>query len=271
MVNYVTKKRPNGFWNDIAKRNEEVYRILTEAQPELASQNRIEVMNAILTMPADKGMYFKILGLSSLFSKRYASEDNTTPSSFSIIKFFDQAYQQKTGDKSLFDLSEKEHLHSWDKKVGSLDDHLKNYKNLREAVYHSLTEANPAFGSTNPAEIINAFKNMPCGLIGYFRTLGMDRIADTTLVNRNSLVAYGIFDHEYQVRTRNPSLFDKTQKYHLNVDENSELCVEKEIQFKIAAGDLEKTLTKLQKERSKLVAFAHWDDRPIILRQDYKP
>ncbi|PIN86428.1 hypothetical protein COV19_05080 [Candidatus Woesearchaeota archaeon CG10_big_fil_rev_8_21_14_0_10_44_13] len=89
-----------------------VYYALTSNNPSLSSNCRNVVIEGIKNLPLDLAKYFMKIGLRGLMSNEIACRGKAD-SPLAILKIFDKVYRQKTGDASLFDLSQKEHLHRW--------------------------------------------------------------------------------------------------------------------------------------------------------------
>jgi hypothetical protein len=194
-----------------------VYYALARNNPQLASKDRKEVVEGIKGISKDLARYLKSIGLCGLML--YAFEKERINSPLAVLEVFDTVYQQKTGDSSLFDLTQKEHLHEWGDTFYAPHSYWHNPVNVERAVYHILTENNPQLASKDRNKVIEDIKNFP-GPKGYFYKLGLASVMRQGPEKRKQdlpLAILEIFDRVYQRKTGNPSLFDKTQENYLEV------------------------------------------------------
>jgi len=147
-------------------------------------------------------------------------------SPLTVLKVFDRVYQRKTGDSSLFDLSQQHHLHKWGDNFRAPCSYWQNSSNVEEAVYHTLTENNPQLASIDREDVIGSIKNLPPNLQDYLSNIGLLGLMTASFAKgkRGSpLVVLEVFDGVYQRKTGDSSLFDKTQKYYLEFDAQNRL------------------------------------------------
>jgi len=195
-----------------------VYYSLTSNNPQLGSSVRSDVIGGIKKLPYNLRDYFyniRLAGLMSVFKK---GERN---SPLIILKIFDCVYQKRTGDNSLFDLGEREHLHPWGDNFIAQKRFWRDYKNVRSAVYHILTENHHELASESRMEVTREIKNLPSNLSDYFFGIGLCSLMFRGLKKGDKgspLVVLKIFDDVWQEKTGNKSLFDKTQEIYLETD-----------------------------------------------------
>ena len=207
-------KASNSYWQNSANVEEAVYHILTENNPVLASSNREKVIKSIKCLPSNLVYYLYDIGLSGLMANAFVKGKMCSP--LAVLEVFDRAYRNKTGDKSLFDLTQKEHLHRWGDKFQLPHFYWRNEDNKEEAVYHILTENHPLLAYTNRRKVIEGIKNLPSGLSDYFYRLFSNLMNTFEKGEEGSpLAVLKIFDKVYQRKAGDKSLFDKTQDCYL--------------------------------------------------------
>lgn len=217
---------PNAYWKNPVNVENAVYHVLTENNAILVSTNRAEVISGIKKLPLNLKEYFISLGLSGLMSRGFEKGDQDSP--LTVLKAFDRAYQRETRDVSLFDLSQAEHLHEWGDYLESgkkMKVHFvpqRNPHDIETAVYHELTERNPQLASHERAEVVLGLLNLRSHLTKYFSSIGLVWVIRNTLPHP-SIAILEAFDRVYQRETRDTSLFDRTQKYHLAITSRNRL------------------------------------------------
>jgi len=193
-----------------------VYYALIFHNPRLASTDRTGVIECVKNLPTNLNRYLYSIGLGGLM---VAFEKENKNSPFAVLEIFDNAYQRKTGDKSLFDLNQKNHLHIWGDNFKAPRSYWQNPINVEGAIYHILTENNPKLASIERAEVIEGVKNLPTNLTRYLHSIGLGglMINASGKENKNSpLAVLEIFDKVYQRKTGDKSLFDLNQEKHLH-------------------------------------------------------
>ena len=217
-------RTPQSYWKNPANVEEAIYHTLIEYNPQLASTRREEVIQGIKNLPTNLKEYFCSIGLGGLMVAAFGKGKQGSP--LAVLEVFDRVYQKKTDNVSLFDLSQKEHLHMWGDNFMAPQSYWKNSDNVEEAVYHTLTENNQKLSSENRKEVIETIKNLPVNLQKYFASIGLGglmAIAFGKGKNGSPLAVLEVFDQVYQRKTRDASLFDKTRKYHLEFDKINRL------------------------------------------------
>ncbi len=187
-----------------------IYYALTFHNPKLASLNRTEVVHGIRTLPQCLSPYFARIGIGGVMM--HALEN----SPLSVLQAFDRVYQRKTGDVSMFDLSQPEHMHEWSDFKAS-QAYWQDPLRAEKAVYHTLSENNPLLKSTNRAEVIQGLKVLPRNLGAYFTTLGLSGL-QSRKHQTSEFAILKAFDRTYQRITGDASLFDQTQQLCLRVN-----------------------------------------------------
>ena len=81
---------------------------MTENNQNLSSENREEVIETIKNLPVNLQKYFSNIGLGGLMEMAFGKGKKGSP--LAVLEVFDQVYQKKTGDASLFDKRQKYHL-----------------------------------------------------------------------------------------------------------------------------------------------------------------
>jgi len=183
-----------------------VYYALTSNNKQLASNDRKEVVHGLINLPLYHRGYFINIGLGGLIR---------VDSYFIVLELFDKAYQTKTGDKSLFDLNQKPHLHLWDKIFHVPAHYWDNPSNVELAVYHTLTEDYPKLTPNDRKEVVMVHLILPNHVVTYLSGLGISTLMRS--LNHSKLAVLRIFDMAYQRETGDASLFDNTKQYHLEV------------------------------------------------------
>ncbi|MEK6926554.1 MAG: hypothetical protein AABW50_04725 [Nanoarchaeota archaeon] len=208
---------PQRYWKNRKNVRRAIYHVLTEEHPSLKSESRKEVVRTIEQLPSNLRNYFEKLGLGGLMENAFKMGKKQSP--LSVLKEFDREYQQTTKEPSLFDLSQRIHLHEWEIGGNAPQRYWENRKNVRRAVYHTLTEEHIFLGSNDREKVVMAIRQLPPNLSNYFREKGLYGLMQSkSQGNLNSpLKILKIFDEEYQQRTREVSLFDRGQKNYINV------------------------------------------------------
>jgi riboflavin synthase len=200
-----------------------VYCALTHHNSQLASTNRAEVIQGIKDLPINLKDYLHHIGLGGLMVHAFEKEEQGSP--LAVLKAFDKIYQQKTGDEhSLFDLSQKLHLHGWGDNFEAPNHYWQDPSNVETAVYHTLTETNSKLASTNRAEVIQGIKDLPTNLKNYLYNIGLNGLMIHGFEKEEQGSPKAVlkaFDRAYQRKTGDVSLFDQTQPYHLEFDSNN--------------------------------------------------
>ena len=194
-----------------------VYHALTSKHLKLASNNRQTVVEGIKNLPFNLKDHFHSLGLNGLMI--HAFEKGKQGSPLAVLEVFDRAYRRKTEDVSLFDLTQKDHLHKWGDNFNAPRSYWQNPANVEEAIYHTLTENHPELASQGREEVVQGIKNLPRDLFNYFRSLGLGGLMAKAFEKgkQNSpLAVLEVFDRVYQKNNNDASLFDLTQKKHLH-------------------------------------------------------
>jgi len=203
---------PREYWRNPKTILAAVYHLLTEDKPRLASGDRSEVIEGIKNLPGNLFEYLGSLGIGGMMANWPKNLREWSPSV--VLNIFDQAYQEKTGDKSLFDLNESKHIHKWGEGFMVPQNFWKQKSNVREAVYHELTENNPKLVSNDRTIVIQNLKCLPYGLSDYFKSLSLGGLMAQAFgkgKNGSPLDILRVFDEVYQERTGDKSLFDQTQ------------------------------------------------------------
>jgi len=204
--------------------NSLVYYALKYHNPQLASSNRKEVIEGIKGLPSNLGDYLYSIGLDGLMQNAFEKGKKNSP--LAVLEVFDGVYQRKTGDVSLFDLSQDEHVHKWGDNFSAPQSYWQNQANVKEAVYHTLTENCPELASQNRKEVIEGIKGLPIKLKDYFSSLKLSGLMQMGLGEEKKdspLAVLEVFDQVYQEKTGNPSLFDKTQGDYLEIGTRNRL------------------------------------------------
>ena len=161
--------------------------------------------------------YLTIIGLDGLFQK--PEDDGGGCSPHNVFGLFDNAYRRKTGDASLFDLTQKEHLHRWSDVFNARLNYWQNPENVDEAVYHLLTEGNPLLASRERKTVVNAMHHFPTSVQKYFKTLGLGPVMGGAFETHESTTGiFNVFNKIYMRITADKSLFDASEPYHLKFD-----------------------------------------------------
>jgi len=206
-------KAPQSYWKNKSNVEEAVYHLLTENQPKLLSNDRDEVIKQIKDWPNKLAEYFDKFKLTSIMHTAL----NGSP--IRILEVFDRVYQRKTGNKSIFDLNQKEHLHRWDVAGHAPIDYWQDKSKVEEAIYHRLNEDNPIMVSNNRSKIVECINSFPQNLTEYFYSIGFSGLIMTAFENEkrgSPLAILEVFDKVYQRETKDVSLFDLNQKEHLH-------------------------------------------------------
>jgi hypothetical protein len=139
-------------------------------------------------------------------------------SPLAVLEVFDRVYM-RTGDASLFDLSQDEHIHEWGDNFIAPQSYWQDPQKVEVAIYHTLTENMPELASPERKEVIAGIKNMPKALWDYFRSLGLAGLMVSAFGKGEAcspLAVLKVFDRVYQREKGNPSLFDLNQEEHLH-------------------------------------------------------
>jgi hypothetical protein len=207
---------PHHYWQNPTNVENAVYHILTEHHPRLASENRAQVADGIKNINSLKKDYLRSIGLGALLSHGFRKGEQCSP--LAVLKAFDRAYQKKTGDVSLFDLSQEAHLHEWGDNIVTSNHYWKDPARVEKAVYHILTEHHWQLALTKRKEVVRAIENLPDKLAEHFYSIGLRSLMTYAFEKgkRGSPRAVlEVFDRIYQRKTGDVSLFDKDQGYHI--------------------------------------------------------
>lgn len=190
-----------------------VYYALASNNPTLASKNRDEVIEGIKQLPTNLVVYLRKIGLGGLLGK-----SNDSP--LSVLEIFDGAYREKTGDPfSLFDLTQKSHLHKWGDNFVAPNYYWQDDSNINEAVYHAITEKFQLFSAADRKKVTEALSSIPGQSRTFFRDIGLRSVLSQAFPEGKKDYAVSVlevFDKVYQQKTGQPSLFDLSQPYHLH-------------------------------------------------------
>jgi len=135
-------------------------------------------------------------------------------------------YQRKTGDVSLFELSQEEHVHKWGDNLHAPKSYWQNQANVEEAVYHTLTENCPELASQNRKKVIEGIKGLPSNLQDYLHSIGLSGLMMNAFEKGKEdspLAVLEVFDGMYQRKTGDVSLFDKTQGDYIEVETRNKI------------------------------------------------
>jgi hypothetical protein len=190
------------------------YYALVASNPLIGSNDRAEVIKGIKELTRNLKAYLHKVGLKGLMISMEGPGEKDSP--LAVLRLFDKVYQEKTHDKSLFDLSQEEHLHPWGDVNEAPQGYLKDKVRLRDAVYHRLPEQIHAFKSRDRTDLVNA--------INQLSNRSSDQLYDllkmlingkqTGLTNGSVLELIKLFDEAYQLETKGKSLFDLNEPIH---------------------------------------------------------
>ena len=204
-----------------------VYHALASNNPLLKSENREEVITGIQNLPTNLFDYLHSIGLGGLMTNALGKGKQGSP--LAVLQVFDSTYQRKTGDKSLFDLEQKTHLHEWGDNFMAPQSYWQNPINVENAVYHVLTENNPLLTFLKREEVITGIQNLPTNLQGYLHSIGLWGLMKSAFEKGkldSPLAVLQVFDSAYQRKTGDKSLFETTQPTYLKFDERNRLVRE---------------------------------------------
>ncbi len=202
-----------------------VYHALVQQIPDLNSNDRQTVIAAIYSLPYDLYDYLRTLKLRS------ALDSHLDESPRKILDIIDKKYMERTGNKSLFDLRSKHHIHEWDH-FKLPQNYWRNQRNIDVCVYHVLLEnvikPHNSMRSTkvSPESVVEAFAGIPL-TTKYFRFIGLQRVMGNMYIGKtaSALDVLRVFDKVYQQKTSNPSLFDSSQSSYIAVGRQNTLSV----------------------------------------------
>ena len=219
-------RAPRSYWNDAGNVEEVVYHALIENHRQLASTDRKKVIKAIKRLPSPLTGHLHSIELRGLMMRAF--EKGKINSALAVMEVFDRVYQRETGDKSLFDLNEKYHLHKWGDDFRAPNSYWANTFNVEEAVYHTLTERRPTLASLDRSRVIRALKNLPRGLAVYLHRLGLSSLMQNAFDGKyydSPLAVLKAFDGAYRRRTNDKSLFDRRKNGYMVFSEQKRLKV----------------------------------------------
>lgn len=196
-----------------------VYYALTQDNPPLSSHDRIVVVGTIQGLPTNLKKYFHQLGLGSLMVSAFEKGQRGSP--LAVLEVFDRVYQRITGDASLFDLTQEQHLHRWGDTFRAPQGYWRDQANVEEAVYHTLIEAQPELVSSDRVTIVGTIQGLPTNLQKYFHQLGLAGLMVSAFEKGQQdspLTVLEVFDRVYQAKTGDVSLFDQSKPMYLAVD-----------------------------------------------------
>ena len=208
---------PSAYWHDINNLKEAVYHTLTEAYAELKNSSREKVIEKLENLTIFNKDFLRGLGLRGVLAAEVEQGKKDSP--LFALEYFDLAYQEQTGDNSLFDLNEKHHIHKWGYNQSVPEIYKKDSEFVAEAIYHTLTEKNPPLASGDRSEVLTAVKALPNDLTHYFISLGLNRLVSGN--SRKEIL--NAFDRQFQKLTGNSSLFDQDQLDQLKYDGQTRL------------------------------------------------
>jgi len=185
---------------------------LAHHNPKLSSENRSEVVQELRNLPVDLGSYFDTISLMGLMSNVF--ED----SPLSVLKAFDRVYQRKTGNKSVFDLRLRHHVHEWEV-GGAPRNYWQDANNRERAAYHLLIEKHPELSSRDREEVVEVINSLPSNLQVYLHSIGLSGVMHYGFKGSESnspLALLKFFDRIYQKKTGNGSLFDLRHEHHVH-------------------------------------------------------
>jgi len=181
---------------------------LTSNHPKLESSDRKEVIQTIRGFTKNLRIYLNTIGLRAVSECPIVRKSGHP--ALEILKIFDKYYQERTGDASLFDLTQKEHIHNWGRDMHAPGVYWTDSSNVEEAVYHILTEAHPLLGSNKRTVVMQAVKNLPENRHNYFLSLdGMAAIMKRGSGENSPLGVIQAFDRAYQKKMEDVSLFEE--------------------------------------------------------------
>jgi hypothetical protein len=189
--------------------------------PDIKDYCRKIVINSIILMceeHTDLQNYFKRIHFGGIMSQQFPDENDQNRIIMEIMTVFDEMYVQKTGDKSLFDLSENMHLHYWTPFVAPMN-YWSDESNIENAIYHSVTELYVNTGHEDRQVAMQAFLDLSRGWKdSKIKEMGLDGLFNTRNEIRFTVTEFfNYFDKRYISLTGNKGLFDKTQNEYLEV------------------------------------------------------
>jgi len=217
----ITGEKQNKFHDGTLKHSKNIeniiYFALTYNNPKLASKNREEVIQEIKNLNVNLQNYFHNIGLSGVMTNGFEEGEQDSP--LAVIKVFNKLYQEKTGDVSLFDLSQKIHLHEWDIGYHAPNKYWNDPDNVKKAMYHIFSEQNPDLVSKNRKKVIKGINKLPSKLWKYFCSIGLIGPMSKTYLegkNRSPFAMIKVLDSIYREKTGDVSLFDLNHEIHLH-------------------------------------------------------
>ncbi|MFA6888359.1 MAG: hypothetical protein WC254_02580 [Candidatus Woesearchaeota archaeon] len=195
-----------------------VFHAFTTKYVGLTLGDRKKVLTALREMPPDLTHEMVDLKLGYVL---YTLFEGFPRKALVII---DKHYQERTGHKSLFDISEQEHMHPWEHFKVPLNYWL-NELNVETAVYHVLVEQCPDFASVQRTVVLNALKQLKRDHSNFSvylkQDLGLDSAMQYHFGSINSpFKMLQAFDSVYKRRTGDVSLFDLEAETHLHIWED---------------------------------------------------
>jgi RNA polymerase primary sigma factor len=198
------------------------YAALCYHHEDLKSHNREIVINELKNFKGSFFNYLRDIGLSGVMANGFSGEDINSP--LAILKAFDRAYMRRTGDVSLFNLAQEQHLHSWGDNVHAPSSYWQmggkmNNKNVEGAIWHLLTENLTSLASRDRNKVIQTIKEQPLGLAKYFHSIGLTGLMNNAFFGEEKdspLAVLKVFDTVYQRETGNAGLFDASQTVYLD-------------------------------------------------------
>ena len=210
---------PRNYWRNYSHVKKAVYHTLTE-HAGLKHANRADLIQAIKNIPAEVQSFFYSIGLGGLMENAFKTGEQNSP--LAVLKVFDQAYMEISGDASLFDLSKPVHLHPWGwENLSAPKSYWTKTSNVEETIYHTLIEQHKDMASQDRAKVIEAIISLPAQLRLHLRDLGLGGLMMSGSLEgkRDSPIeVIRVFDQAYQKRTGDASLFDNRQEQHIAVN-----------------------------------------------------
>lgn len=187
--------------------------------PDYIKRLRDRVLCEIQSWNFDLKKHFYELHLAGLMTKGLPKGKVDSP--LSVVELYDEVYQERAGDASLFDLAQEAHLHRWSDPFEAPKRYWRKPVNVRNAIYHILGEDRSALASTNRMTVLQGIVSLPSNLESYLHELGMASLMMNGFKKgeMNSPIAVvRAFDKAYQIRTNDRSLFDETQNCYVVVN-----------------------------------------------------
>ena len=206
----------HGIYNNYENIKNLVYHGLIFHHNTLGFKSRTWVVKAIQGLPRKLYEYLRSIRLTGIITSELIKEPSCV---LAVIKLFDQVFQEKTGRASLFNRSQKHHLHEWEIAPRVPPGYWNDTEHVEDAVYHVLGEYSTGLQSENRKKVIDALNRLPKVKKGLLRRLGFGSLMICALPKgkmESPLEVIMIFDRAYCRRTGDASLFDLSKKHHLH-------------------------------------------------------